>query len=334
MRGVRAWRTTWISLFGTLVLLFVLALVVGRYPLPFRDAIRILLGFGDRDSLDAAILLRIRLPRALAAVMIGANLAGAGAVFQSSFQNPLVDSRILGIGSAAAFGAALGMLASASPAAVHLLAFGFGVLAVLLVAAIGWRLGASKLVLVIVGVLISALFTSLLGLVKYVADPLSTLPAITYWQLGSLSRVDWSAIPGLAGISVVGLGLFLALRWRLNLLALSDIEGESLGIHVRVERIGLLLIGTALVAVSVATAGMIGWVGLIVPHIARLLVGSDHRRVLPVSLLIGAALMLGLDAVARTANVAEIPLGVLTGVLGVPAFLVLFWTMIRRKGTV
>lgn len=314
--------------------MFAAALVVGRYPLRFENAIRLLFGFGDRGSLDAAILLRVRLPRALAAVMIGANLAGAGAVFQSSFQNPLVDSRILGIGSAAAFGAALGMLASASAATIHLLAFTFGVMAVVIVAAIGWRLGASKLVLVIVGVLISALFTSLLGLVKYVADPLSTLPAITYWQLGSLSRVDWSEIPGLAAISVVGLGAFLALRWRLNLLALSDIEGESLGIRVRTERIGLLLVGTALVAASVATAGMIGWIGLIVPHIARLLVGPDHRRMLPVSLLIGAGLVLALDTVSRMATVAEIPLGILTGVLGVPAFLVLFWTMTRKRGTV
>ena len=330
----RTWRATWIPLLAGVVVLFAVALVVGRYPLKLGEALRLLLGSGDRSSLEAAILLRVRLPRALAAVMIGANLAGAGVVFQSSFQNPLVDSRILGIGSAAAFGAALGMLFTASTATVHLLAFAFGVIAVVLVAAIGWRLGASRLVLVIVGVLVSALFTSLLGLVKYVADPLSTLPAITYWQLGSLSRVDWSEIPALAGVSVVGLGTLLSLRWRLNLLALSDIEGESLGIHVRVERIALLLVGTALVAASVATAGMIGWVGLIVPHIARLLVGSDHRRTLPASLLLGAGLMLALDAVARTATVAEVPLGVLTGVLGVPAFLVLFGTMIRRRGTV
>ncbi len=332
--STNTWRSTWIALLGAVVLLFAVALVVGRYPLRLGEAIRLLLGFGDREGLEAAVLLRIRLPRALAAVMIGANLAGAGAVFQSAFQNPLVDSRILGIGSAAAFGAALGMLLSASPAVIHVMAFVFGVMAVVLVALIGWRLGASKLVLVIVGVLISALFTSLLGLVKYAADPLSTLPAITYWQLGSLSRVDWSEIPALAGVSVAGLGAFFVLRWRLNLLALSDIEAESLGIHVRGERIVLLLIGTAIVAASVATAGMIGWIGLIVPHIARLLVGADHRRMLPVSLLIGAGLMLCLDTVARTATVAEIPLGVLTGVLGVPAFLVLFWTVVRRRGTV
>ena len=272
------------------------------------------------------------MPRALAAACIGINLAVSGAAFQGLFRNPLVDSRILGISSGAAFGTSLAILAGGGVAAVQGSAFAFALLAIGLVCLIGLRFGSSTLVLVIGGMLVGALFNALLGLIKYVADPLSTLPAITYWLLGGLHTARWSTIGALLVLTVLGLVFFLAIRWRLNVLTLSDGEARALGVPVRGLRLAVILVGTVLIAASVAVGGMIGWIGLIVPHVARAWVGPDHGRMIPASAAIGAATLLALDTVARSAISSEIPLGILTGLIGVPAFLSILMRHLRVRG--
>jgi len=323
-------RLLWL-LYALPVGIFFATLLMGRYGGGVGDALRALFSTDTSDVLHSLIL-RVRLPRALAALLVGANLAAAGAVLQGLFRNPLVDARILGVSSGAAFGASLAILLSGSALAVQTGAFAFALLAMACVLAIGWRMGAAPLVLLLVGIAVSALFDSLLGLVKVVADPLSKLPSITYWLLGGLSGASWSTLAPLAALSVLGLGFLVLVRWRLNLLTLGDDEAASLGVRVRPLRAAMVVAASVLIAASVSQAGMIGWIGLVVPHVARAWVGPDHARLLPASAALGAAILLALDTVARTALPSEIPLGILTGLLGVPAFLFLLVGYLRARG--
>jgi len=311
--------------------LFIVALIVGRYGVLAGDAVRSLFGIDGVSDVVRSLILRVRLPRALAAACIGANLAVSGTAFQGLFRNPLVDSRILGVSSGAAFGAALALLVSANAVSVQASAFAFALLAVGLVCLVAWRFRSSILVLVIGGVLISALFNALLGMIKYVADPLSSLPAITYWLLGSLAAIRWASLPSLLAITGPGLLFFLLIRWRLNLLTLSDAEAHALGVRVKGFRVLVILIGTVLVAASVSTAGMIGWIGLMIPHVARAFVGPDHLKLIPASIALGASSLLVIDTIARTALSSEIPLGILAVLIGVPAFFLLFARLMRKR---
>ncbi len=326
-------RSSLILLYALPVVLLFVALLVGRYGGSPGDVLRALFS-GDGDGILRSLVLRVRLPRALTALLVGANLATAGAVLQGLFRNPLVDSRILGVSSGAAFGACLAILVSGSAFAVQAGAFVFALLAIGLVLAVGWRLGAAPLVLLLVGIAVSALFDALLGLVKYVADPLTKLPSITYWLLGGLGGASWSNLAPLVTLSGIGLGFLFLIRWRLNALTLGDDEAASLGLRVRPLRVAAVAASSVLVAASVSQAGTIGWIGLVIPHVARAWVGPDHVRLLPASAALGAAVLLGLDTVARTAFTSEIPLGILTGLLGVPAFLVLLVGYLRAKGAV
>ena len=327
----RQGRTGWILAVLTPVL-FLLALLIGRYGIRFSETFQALLGLEGASDVFRGLILRVRLPRVLAAACIGANLAVSGAAFQGLFRNPLVDSRILGVSSGAALGASVALLAGAGLLGVQASAFGFALLAVGMVCLIGFRFGASTLVLIIGGVLVTALFNSLLGLIKYVADPLSTLPAITYWLLGSLANARWATIVPLLALTAAGWLFFLILRWRLNILTLSEAEATALGVRVRGFRLAVILMGTVLIASSVAVGGMIGWIGLVVPHLARTWVGPDHSRLIPASIALGAATLIVLDTIARTAMASEIPLGILTGLIGVPAFLILFLRFLRERG--
>ncbi len=320
----------WGWLVAALVALSFASLFIGRFRIGFFAGISSLVS--GVDPILRAVILRVRLPRILAALCIGANLGVSGAVFQGIFRNPLVDSRILGVSSGAAFGAALALLLSHGPVGVELSAFGFSLLAMGLVIFVGERFGASILVLVVTGVLVSAFFNALLGLIKYVADPLDQLPAITYWLLGGLSGTRFSELWPLFVITGIGLVFFLLIRWRLNLLTLDAAEGVALGVAVKRFRLAAIGVGTLLVAASVSVSGIIGWVGLIVPHAARALVGPDHARLIPASLLLGAMTLLALDDISRTAIPSEIPLGILAGLIGVPAFLFLFMRVLRARG--
>ncbi|MFC2077901.1 FecCD family ABC transporter permease [Candidatus Bipolaricaulota bacterium] len=324
-------RTAW-ALAALVPALFLLALLIGRYGVRIDETFRALLAPESVSDVIRALILRVRLPRALAAVCIGANLAVVGAAFQGLFRNPLVDSRILGVSSGAAFGAALALLVSAGTFGLQASSFAFALVAVGLVCLIGFRFGSAALILVVGGILVSALFNALLGLIKYVADPLSSLPAITYWLLGGLSDARWATIGPLLALTALGLGFFLIARWRLNVLTLSENEATALGVRVRGFRTTVILVGTLLIASSVAVGGIIGWVGLVVPHVARAWVGPDHGRLIPVSIGLGAVTVLALDTIARTALPSEIPLGILTGLVGVPAFFLLFLRFLRVRG--
>ncbi len=309
----------------------VAALFLGRYPIPARQVLHSFLPVGGVPPIVRALVLRVRLPRIVAAACIGANLAVSGAAFQGLFRNPLVASRILGVSSGAAFGASLALLVSGSAFLVQPMAFGFGLLAVLLVWTIGRRFGASLLALVVTGILVSAFFDALLGLVKYIADPLNTLPAITYWLLGGLSDVRWSGLWPLLILTGLGLAFFLVLRFRLNLLTLNEAEATTLGVNVGRLRLAVILAGTLLTAASVAASGIIGWVGLIMPHAARAVVGPDHARLVPASIGLGAVAVILLDTLSRTALPTEIPLGILSGLIGVPFFFLLFARTLRTR---
>jgi iron complex transport system permease protein len=306
------------------------SLFVGRYPVGFRGVIGAI--FGGEASTLRTLILQVRLPRAIAAALVGADLALAGALFQGLFRNPLVDSRILGVSSGAAFGAALALLLGVPWYAVDGVSLVGGIVAALLVVGLARRFGSSVLMLVISGILVGSLFSSLVGLVKYAADPLGTLPAITYWLLGSLSGADWAGVIKLFPVTLIG-GVFLSLAgWRLDVLSLEEREAASLGMDVGRLRLALVMVGTLIVASAVSQAGVIGWIGLITPHAARALLGPGHSRVLPASAALGAFFLTVLDILARSLSRSEIPLGILTGIIGAPVFLLLFMRRLSRGG--
>jgi iron complex transport system permease protein len=312
------------------ILLGLLALTLGRYQISAIDTGRVLLSpifpnLGTNiPDVARQLVLRVRLPRILAALLIGASLGTTGTAFQAIFKNPLVDSNILGVTSGAGFGAALALLLLLNNWQVQIFAFLFGLLAVL-ISFLGSRLykTAPLLVLTLMGILVGSLFSSLTSLLKYVADPLDTLPAITFWLLGSLAGVTWARIGLLAVITLIGVIFFVLMRWQLNILSLGDKESQGLGINVERMKLFFIIISTLMTAAAVSTSGVIGWVGLVVPHMGRLIVGPNHRYLVPVSISLGGSLMIVLDTISRTLLPGEIPLGVLTGIIGVPLLIFL-----------
>lgn len=303
----------------------------GRYEIPPEKVVQSLADYVTRPSDPALehdtpyqLVVRIRLPRIVAAMAIGASLAVTGAAFQGIFRNPLVDSNILGVTSGAGFGAALMLLEYPEPALVRASAFFFGLVAVLAAFMIS-RLyhSAPLLMLTLVGILIGSFFNSLTSLLKYVADPLDSLPAITYWLLGGLTDVTLEDLPPLLAISFAGMVFFWAIRWRLNVLSLGDNEAQALGLHPTRLKLLIVVCSALMTAMAVSVGGVIGWVGLVIPHAARALVGPDHQRLIPVTMSLGAVFLLVIDTIARTQWQNEVPLGVLTGIVGVPMLLVI-----------
>ena len=283
--------------------------------------------FGAKFSYDPnvdTVLFRIRMPRILLGILIGAGLSCAGAAYQGLFQNPMVSPDLLGASWGAGFGAALGLLLSLPYMWVSALSFICGLFAVYLTYLIGTHCrGNQKLGFILGGILVGSLFSAGVSYLKLAADPTDTLPAITYWLMGSLasariSDIQLAAIPMIAGI----VPIFL-LRWRLNLLSLGENEARSMGIEVKKTRLIFICCATLVTSAAVSVSGMIGWVGLVVPHIARMLMGSDNRKVIPASLILGATYLLLVDTIARTIATVEIPLGILTAVLGSPFLLYL-----------
>jgi iron complex transport system permease protein len=318
----------WALAGGALLAAVLAALAVGRYPISPAELPAILFGLAE-DGPAAAVFWNIRLPRVLAATLVGAALAGAGAAFQGMFRNPLASPDLLGVSAGASLGAVLGILLGLPVAAVQGLAFGGGLLAVAAVALLARAVrgqGDPALVLVLAGVAFGALMGAGISLLKVLADPYNQLPAITFWLLGTLSAatrgdIGAAAPPALAGLALLGL-----LRWRLNLLALGEDEARALGANTAALRAAAIAGATLATASVTALAGAVGWIGLVVPHAARLLGGPDLRRLLPLSMLLGAAFLLAVDTVARSAGRLEVPLGVLTAALGTPLFL---WLLAR-----
>ncbi|PKL64011.1 MAG: ABC transporter permease [Methanomicrobiales archaeon HGW-Methanomicrobiales-3] len=273
------------------------------------------------SAAEANVIYQIRLPRIIAAVLVGAGLSMAGAAYQGLFKNPLVSPDILGVASGAGFGAALAILLSWNMMMIQVSAFGFGILAVSVTYLLSRMYRTTPtLVLVLSGIIVGAFFTALISLTKYVADPYEKLPAITFWLMGSLASVRYEDIVMIVPFFLAATIILLLIRWRINILAVGDDEARALGIDTKRMAQVIILCSTLITASAVCIAGIIGWVGLVVPHLGRMLVGPDYTRLLPVCLLLGACYMLIIDDLARMLTNAEIPLGILTAIIGAPFF--------------
>lgn len=312
-----------ITLVLMLLALMIISLGIGKYPITISEILSglLLTSESGNSELIERLIYEVRLPRVLAAVIIGMALAVSGAAFQSMFMNPLVSPGILGVLAGASFGAALGMVISDHWFMVQILAFVFGSSAVGLALLIGGTKKGNALVLMILGGIISgALFSALLSVVKYVSDPYNDLPAIVFWLMGSLASVEKNTVWMLAIPMIGGSILLMLLARPLNALSMGEEEAKSLGVPVKTVRILVISIATLISTLTVVIGGMIGWVGLVIPHIARLLVGSDNRKLLPVAGILGAIYLLLIDNISRLAFTVEIPIGILTALIGIPFF--------------
>lgn len=305
-----------------LVLVFVTSLAVGRYEFTLHSLV-------DRHDSGFAMALQVvgysRLPRSIAAVLVGACLSVAGASYQAIFRNPLVSPDMLGASAGSALGAALGILLGFGVVGVETLAFVSGISAVAatwLVATLASR-ERTPLLLILSGILVSTVFTSLLSLVKFLADPYSKLPDITFWLLGSLSAVNLTEASMLAVCASIGITPLLLMRWRLNILSLNEEEARALGMSTSVLRLIVIACATLATSAAVSVCGLIGWVGLIVPHASRLLFGPDYGTLLIASLLMGAIYLVAVDTLSRSVMPLEVPLGIPIAVLGAPIFFLL-----------
>lgn len=331
---------------AVLLILFVLSFLMGRYPIRPMELFGML---GNRilsllnlqghivaepfwDQQTEAIFFSIRLPRILLACLVGCCISTAGAAYQGIFQNPMAAPDILGASSGAAFGAALAILLRSPSWLITILAFVFSLVTVALVTLISRYASGSRILgLILGGIMISSLFSSGTSYIKLVADPNDQLPAITYWLMGSLadaklSRVLFACIP-----MAIGLIPLILMRWRINILTLGDEEATSMGVNTQRVRLLVIICATLITAASVSVSGMIGWVGLVIPHFARRIVGNNYIRLLPLTMIIGALFLLGVDDISRNLLAKEIPLGILTSLVGAPFFIYL---ITRKEGIV
>jgi len=322
-----------------LLLMFAMlaALLLGRFAIPISELFRFLAaacGFGQmpvgRYQLVHSLIFEARLPRVIAAVLVGAGLSVSGAAYQAVFRNPLVSPGLLGVLSGCAFGAALGIIWQLSPLAVALLSCVTGLIAVATGVGIAHLFQTSSILLLVLGgIVANALFTSLLSITQYLADPVDQLPSIVYWLLGSLSAVDRHTLTLVAPWLAFAIVLMCLAGRAIDALSLSDDEAHSLGVPVQRIRYGVIVLATLICALTVSLAGMVGWIGLLVPHLARLLVGPGNGRLLPVSACLGGVFLLAADGVARSVSTGEIPLGIITELFGAIAF-VLVLHRVRR----
>jgi iron complex transport system permease protein len=324
-----------LGLAGLMVFTALFSLSLGRYPVSWVDItyfLKYLLGMSheldsQRVSILNNILIQIRLPRIAAAVLIGASLSVSGVSFQSMFMNPLVSPGLLGVLAGASLGAAVGIIVAESWLWVQISSIGFGLLAVL--AAVGMAAiykGDRLLMLILGGIISGALFTALLSVVKYLADPYDQLPAIVYWLMGGLSMADGNTVLALCGPMITGILMLFFLSNYMNVMSMGEEEARSLGVNVRFIRLLMIFFATLISALTVAIGGIIGWVGLVIPHLARMIVGPDNRVLLPAAALIGAIYLLIADDMARLLFRVEIPIGILTSLVGIP-----FFALVLRK---
>lgn len=312
-----------------------IGLAWGRYPVEIIDILRILGGKIGlpvdevSSSVMETVVINVRLPRVLAAMVIGGGLSVSGAAFQGLFRNPLVSPYILGVASGAGFGAAVGIVIWNQPYMIQGCAFISGITAV----TAAWFMskfykGSGSMIIVLAGVIVGAFFQSLLSLVKYTADPDDKLPVIVYWLMGSLASISMEDLYTVLLPMLLSIVFLILIRWRLNVLSFGDEEAKTLGVEAGKLRIGVILVVTIITASAVSVSGIIGWVGLVVPHLARMLVGPGYMRLIPASLAIGACYLVFIDGVARNISAAEIPLGILTATVGAPFFA---WLLTKGK---
>lgn len=329
-------RVFW-ALILILAVLFFLSLSVGRYYVPLGETVKIMFSLilpiqQTWTDMMENVIYNIRLPRLAAAILVGAGLAASGAAYQGIFRNPLVSPDLLGVSAGACVGAACAIFLRLNNFGIQLAALGLGLVTVLLTVSIPriFR-NDSTLMLVLSGVIVGGFMSSILGLLKYVADPEEELASIVYWTLGSFSAVRRDTILLVAPAMLAACLVLLLLRWRINLLSLGDNEAKALGMNLKQIRGICIVCATLLTACAVCISGTIGWVGLIIPHLGRLLTGQDHRYLLPVSVVLGACFMIAVDIVARNLTGSEIPLSILTGLTGAPLFV---WLVVKQKGRI
>ncbi len=330
----RTARTVLISLAAILGALILGSLCVGRYPVSLSTVARILgalitgqHGTGNGwTGTEWVVVATVRLPRVLVATLAGAGLGIAGATIQGLFRNPLAGPQILGISHGAAWGGVVAILVGAGAAGTVTLAFAFALIALAAVFLLDRLSGAMNVLsLVLAGVIVSAFFSALVGLAEFLANAERQLPGIVYWLLGSFATTTARSV-WIIGVPTLAAGsILIAMRWRVNILSLGDADAAALGVPVNLLRWIMLALLTFIVAAQVSVSGAIGWVGLVVPHLARRFVGPNHQNLLPASALMGAIYLLAVDDLSRTIAAQEIPIGVLTALLGTPAFAVVFW---------
>ena len=308
-----------------------LGLSMGRMDIKISEIIlffKNLIGGGQVDPLMESLIINIRLPRVLTALIVGGGLTAAGIAFQALFSNPLATPDILGVTSAASLGAVLGIILSLGTMGIQVLAMIFGLLSILITINLVKRDETSMIMLVLAGIIVSSLANALASLLKYTADPMDKLPQITYWLMGSFGRTSYKNLALAGPLILISIFVIYKMRWSLNLLSLSEDEARSLGINVKKTRLIFILAATLITASSVSICGQIGWIGLIIPHLVRLMVGSNNLYTLPLGISFGAGFMILIEALSRTVSVIELPISILTAIIGAPIFIILM----RRSG--
>lgn len=334
MRREGRLTTAWIIVLIVLPLLAaIIALGIGRLPVTPGEVFDVLLarlrGTHAESELIEKAVMQLRLPRILLASLVGGGLAVSGCAFQSLFANPLATPDTLGVASGASFGAALGILMGCSMIGIEILGLIMGTAAV----GLTWLAGSGRdrgglSYIVLAGIMIGSLFSALVSLIKFVADEESQLPAITYWLMGGLDKASYRTLSLGAPVIIAGILVFVLIRWQMNLLPLSEDEIQATGINVRTLRIITVVCATAITAACVSMCGQVGWVGLLIPHMCRMIFGNNHMAIIPASVSLGAVFMIAVDTMARSISAAEIPVSVLTAIIGAPFFIVLM----RRSG--
>lgn len=308
-----------------------IGLSMGRMDIKISEIIlffKNLIGGGQVDPLMESLIINIRFPRVLTALVVGGGLTAAGIAFQALFSNPLATPDILGVTSAASLGAVLGIILSLGTMGIQVLAMIFGLLSILITINLVKRDETSMIMLVLAGIIVSSLANALASLLKYTADPMDKLPQITYWLMGSFGRTSYKNLALAGPLILISMIVIYKMRWSLNLLSLSEDEARSLGINVKRTRLIFILAATLITASSVSICGQIGWIGLIIPHLVRLMVGSNNLYTLPLGISFGAGFMILIEALSRTVSVIELPISILTAIIGAPIFIILM----RRSG--
>ena len=311
---------------GCIATLFLalIALCLGQYTIALQDVIKVLT-LQEVDLVNAeTVIFNIRIPRILVSLIVGSGLATAGASFQALFSNPLATPDTLGCANGASFGAALGILLGLNALGIQISALIFGILAVVLVFVFTRYRHANQIMMIILGgMVVSSLFSALVSLIKYVADPNDVLPVITFWLMGSFSNSTVRSLYTGVPMIILGMMILYLMRYRMNALSLKEEEAASLGINVRQNRMIVIIASSLITASVVSMCGVVGWVGLLIPHISRMLFGNNHTKVIPGCIVFGALFMLVIDTIARCMYQAEIPVSILTAIIGAPVFLLL-----------
>jgi iron complex transport system permease protein len=313
-----------IGAFIVLIIAILVSLSIGRYPLKISDILLYIFTGNATDSNMGTVLLNVRLPRIIAAIVSGGALSIAGAAYQGMFRNPMVSPDILGVSSGAGFGASLAILLSLNIFGIQILAFAFGLLAVFLSYIISRAMGQSHdqtLMLVLAGMVVGTLFMSMVSLIKFMADTDTKLPAITFWLMGSLTNTSMDDLKIVVPLVIAGIVPLILTGWRLNIISFGEEEAQSLGVNTGRFRLLIILCASLVTGSVISITGHIGWIGLIIPHLARTIIGPDNKLLLPFSFILGSAFLLLVDDLARTLSSLEIPLGIITSIIGAPFFL-------------